>query len=553
MDSSSDNSTLNEILKYLKNIDDRVSKIEANLKIQYTPGEQLESDRTEEIAEKAKSKEGLEERIGQFWFPKIGIVVLIVGFVFFLTLPLNELPVFLPALMGYILAAALFGLAKVWKESFSYLSGYLISGGFVLLYLTTMRLYYFGTENTIDSHLAIIILLAAVTTVTLFVSVRRKSINFAILGITFGFVTAVLSDFSYIIFLMITVLSIIAVWFKLKYEWNFLLFYGMFLAYLTHLIWFVNNPFLGNTLQTVNEPELNLLFILMYVVIFSCAYLFSQKDDEEDFISASAALFNNSGGYGLFVLIALLISPASFSIYHFIAALIFLIIAIAYWVKRENKYSTFFYAMFGYVALSVAITGQFAQTEYFIWLCWQSLLVVSTAVWFRSKYIILANFVIYLMIFFSYLVVAETSGGISLSFGIVALLSARILNWKKDQLELKTEQMRNAYLLSALFIIPYSLHQIFPSGYVSLSWIGVAILYYLLSVILANHKYRWMAIATFLLTVFYVFVIGITSTETIFKIVSFLVLGAALIIVSLVYSKNKSKKKVEKDDKKNAV
>ncbi|MEE9119319.1 MAG: hypothetical protein V3U02_12110, partial [Calditrichia bacterium] len=139
MDSSSDNSTLNEILKYLKNIDDRVSKIEANLEIQYTPGDQLESDRTEEITEKVKSKEGLEERIGQFWFPKIGIVVLIVGFAFFLTLPLNGLPVFFPALMGYILAAALFGLAKVWKESFSHLSGYLISGGFVLLYLTTMR------------------------------------------------------------------------------------------------------------------------------------------------------------------------------------------------------------------------------------------------------------------------------------------------------------------------------------------------------------------------------------------------------------------------------
>jgi hypothetical protein len=94
------------------------------------------------------------------------------------------------------------------------------------------------------------------------------------------------------------------------------------------------------------------------------------------------------------------------------------------------------------------------------------------------------------MMFFGYLIVAESAGGISLSFGIVALISARILNWKKDQLELKTEQMRNAYLLSALFIIPYALYQMFPAGYVSLSWIAIAIIYYFLSIILKNVKYR---------------------------------------------------------------
>ena len=197
--------------------------------------------------------------------------------------------------------------------------------------------------------------------------------------------------------------------------------------------------------------------------------------------------------------------------------------------------------MFGYVALSVAINLQFESPDYFIWLCWQSLLVVSTAVWFRSKYIIVANFLIFLMIFASFLIISGVTSGISLSFGIVALLSARILNWKKDQLELKTEQMRNAYLLSALFIIPYSLYQMFPSGYVSLTWIAVAIIYYMLSIILKSKKYRWMALATYFLTVVYVFILGITSAGIAYKIISFLVLGATLIIVSIVYSRKKGK------------
>jgi hypothetical protein len=450
--------------------------------------------------------------------------------------------------MGYFLAAILFGLAKFWKQTFLQLSGYLISGGFVLLYLTTMRLYYFGVEKAIDSFPVIIILLLAVTLITLVTAVRRNSINFASLGITFGIATAVLSDYSYFIFSLISVLSICVVLFHLKYKWNSLLFYGMFLSYFTHLIWFINNPLLGNTIQTVSQPELNLFFILVYAIIFSAAYLFPGKDEQDNYVSASAAMFNSSGGFGLFILITLLTSPSAHSIYHFVAAFIFITIAVVYWVKLNNKYSTFFYAMFGYVALSIAIIGQFEKPDYFIWLCWQSLFVVSTAVWFRSKFIIVANFMIYLMMFFGYLIVGESAGGISLSFGIVALISARILNWKKDQLELKTEQMRNAYLLSALFIIPYALYQMFPAGYVSLSWIAIAIVYYLLSIILKNVKYRWMALATYFLTVVYVFIFGITSAETLLKIMSFVVLGVSLIIVSLIYTRKKGREKAETID-----
>ena len=50
-----------------------------------------------------------------------------------------------------------------------------------------------------------------------------------------------------------------------------------------------------------------------------------------------------------------------------------------------------------------------------------------------------------------------------------------------------------------------------------------------------------MSLATFMLTVVYVFVLGITSEETINKILSFLVLGAALVIISVVYTRNRNK------------
>jgi uncharacterized membrane protein len=541
MDSSSENSALNEILIHLRNIDNRVSRLEEKLNIQrYTDeDEQEEYHKSTSQVKVEETKDALEERIAQLWLPRVGIIVLIIGFAFLLTLPHKDLPVFLPGLIGYFIAAALFGLSKFWKNSYTHISSYLTTGSFVILYLTTMRLYFFGFEKTIENFPVILGLLLLITIVTLVTSYRVSSANLASLGILFGFLTAILSDSSYFIFVSITFLSIATVFFKLKYNWNVFLFYGMFLAYLTHLLWFINNPVMGNSIETVSTPAINLFFVLLYIIIFSSVNYLDKRDEEEDLLSASIAMINSAMGYGLFLLVTLLTTHSS--IHHFLAAIVFLAIARTLWIKKENRYTTFFYAMFGYAALSISIVLQFAKPDYFTWLCWQSLLVVSTALWFRSKFIIVANFVIYLIIFLAYLALDGSSGGISLSFGVVALLSARILHWKKDKLELQTEMMRNAYLISALFIIPYSLFEIFPGGYVTLSWIAVAIIYYILSVLLNNKKYRWMALATYFLTVIYVFILGITSTETIFKIISFLVLGATLLVVSLVYAKKKGK------------
>jgi len=65
--------------------------------------------------------------------------------------------------------------------------------------------------------------------------------------------------------------------------------------------------------------------------------------------------------------------------------------------------------------------------------------------------------------------------------------------------------------------------------------------YYLLSTILKNNKYRLMALGTLLMTVVYLLVFGITSSETMYKIISFLLVAGVLIVISLIYSKRKSK------------
>ena len=155
--------------------------------------------------------------------------------------------------------------------------------------------------------------------------------------------------------------------------------------------------------------------------------------------------------------------------------------------------------------------------------------------------IILANFIIFIAVMIAYLVTEGTVGVESLSFGIVALISARVLNWQRERLELETDKMRTAYLLTSLLIIPYSFYHIFPSELFGISWVGLALVYYLLSSILKNNKYRLMALGTLLMTVVYLLIFGITSSETIYKIISFLLVAGVLMVISLIYSRRKNK------------
>ena len=538
-DLSSENFTNEEIISLLKSLEKRISKIEDYLNLEVEPVTEPAIITESGNIEYHDKEEELEYKIGQFWLAKAGIIVLVIGITFFLTFPYKNLPSFFPPIFGYIISAAIYGFSIYCIKNYSYICGYLLGGSLTLLFFTTLRLHFFSQSVIINNISPELILLLLVVVFSLIISVGKRSIYLTGLSIAFGYITAIVSDNSYFLFITVILISSLIVFLKIKYNWEYLIHFGIILTYFTHFIWFLNNPLVGKAIQTITSPELNLIFVLLYAAVFASGNILGENKEAEKTPSIISSFMNVIGAYSLMFIITLSMIKEGITIYHLLASILFLIIAVIFWTKTESKYSTFIYAMLGYLALSSAIVFQFSSPNFFIYLCWQSLLVVSTAVWFKSKYIVLANFIIYVIIFIAYLAMEGKISIVSISYGIVALLSARILNWKKDRLSLKTEQMRNAYLVTALFIIPYSLYHAIPEGWVSISWIAVAILYYIMSLILKNKKYRWMALLTLLLTLGYVFIIGITSSDPTYKIVSFVVLGAVMIIVSLLYTKFK--------------
>jgi len=226
-----------------------------------------------------------------------------------------------------------------------------------------------------------------------------------------------------------------------------------------------------------------------------------------------------------------------------LAALALLGLAAAYWRRGESPVSVFFYAMTGYLALTAAILRAFPAPEVFVWLSLQSLLVVATALWFRSRFIVMANFPIFVLVVLGYMVTAGRETGISLGFGVVALLTARILNWQRERLTLQTHLMRNVYLGCAFVVFPYALYHLVPAAYVSVAWVGLALVYYAMNLMVRNLKYRWMGHLTLVLTVIYVVIVGLTQLTAGYRIASFLLLGSVLLVVSLLFTRLRGRRR----------
>lgn len=416
-----------------------------------------------------------------------------------------------------------------------------------LLFFATLRLYFFGAERALSTaSLPGRALIVLVVVINLTLAWRRQSPWLAGLALLMAHAAALAVGSAGFVLGGVTVLSALVVAASRKADWPQLPLVGIPVGFLTYLIWAIGNPFLGGAFRFAAGPGVAPAVILAVMVIFAAGSLVRPNRETENATACLGALLNCGFGYGLFLVHTAASFAPAFAAAHLLGSAVLLTLAILFWVRERSRVSTFFYAMTGYAALSAAIMKLAAMPEVFVWLSLQSIIVVATAVWFRSRFIVVANFLIYVAIILGYVVMAKRESGVSLGFGLVALGSARILNWQRDRLELKTELMRNAYLFSAFIVFPYALYHLMPGRYVGLAWVGLASAYYLLNLVVHNQKYRWMGHATLLMTMFYQIVIGIKRLDPVYRIVSFLALGTVLLIVSLSFTWWRSRQRRER-------
>jgi hypothetical protein len=524
-----------KILDLLRRLEARVARIEDYLGI----SSGIESELVESV--KASEKVSWEIKIGEYWLAHLGTAVFLLGLAFFISYPFKAISPVLINLFGYLAVIGLLGLSRFWQKTYQYLAKILFGSGIVLLYFTTLRLHFFRDNPIIASKAVGLAVVVTVLALSLYLAVKRRSEILTGITLFLAYSTSLISQTTHFALILVTVTSAAAVLILIRYNWHTLAVFSMIFTYLTHLIWLLNNPLLGNPMQAISEHHNNLIYLFLYGALFGGANLFRNRTSYSDISEFVLTFINSIGFFVVSSLVTVTFFKSELGLTNLLMAIFFLTVATLNWIHHQSRYSTSLYASFGYMALSIAIFTQFKSPDYFVWLGWESLLVISTAIWFRSRIIIVVNILIYLVIFLAYLRLAPSHDLVNLSYAVVALSSARILNWQKERLELKTDMIRNAYLASAFVIVLYGLHHAVPSNYVSLSWLGAALFYFGMSLALRNIKYRWMAISTIFATIIHVFILDMARLEAAFRIVLFLAVGIVLLVVSLLYAKHRKR------------
>lgn len=529
-------------LERIEKLESKISRIEAHLGLS-TDEEPGLPERAQSTNELDDSEElSFESKVGEIWFARVGSLILVLGLAFFISYPFPGFPAILVSFLGYLAVAALFALAQYWCKISPFLSRILFYGGVVLLYFATLRLHFFSNKPAITNEILGLILLASALAFSIYLAIRRQSQVLGGIILFLCYATALFSDIAHFTLACITISAAVSIYLLIKYNWGTAAILSLMMANLAHLLWLFNNPILGNRIQPIVFNHFNLAYLVVYGFLFGIANVNRKHEAYSELFEVFLTIFNSLGIFAIGGLTVILFHKSQLSLLAFLTFILFMVMAILNFNRTRSNYSAAYYVSFSHIALSTAIYVQFGYPDYFIYFGLQSFLVIITALWFHSRIIVLANILIYTGIFIAYLIFTPSHSLVNLSYAITALSSARILNWKKDRLELKTDHIRNVYLVCTFVIVLYGLYHAFPGIYVSISWLGAALFFFGLSVILKNLKYRYMALSAILATVIRIFIVDLSTLRAGARIILFIVAGIIILLLSLYYTQFQRKK-----------
>ena len=90
-----------------------------------------------------------------------------------------------------------------------------------------------------------------------------------------------------------------------------------------------------------------------------------------------------------------------------------------------------------------------------------------------------------------------------------------------------------------------SLQKAVPENFVTLSWTLAAMMFFVLSVVIRNVKYRWLGIITLVITVCYLFLVDLSNISLGYRVIALMFIAVISLGISIFYStRQKSKKEV---------
>ncbi len=520
-------------------LEERVNQLEVNLGISSLDVQRSPEEELAEQLQEIKQKVHLESQVGESGLAWLGNLVLFFGIAFliqyFQKLGLDIFSI----VFGYLSAAAVYTLTVFMRKAYPKMASIFMINTFLLLFFTSVKLHFFSEDPLMGGKSIVIGLAFMVIVLEAVFSIRQKSKIHSSIAILLIVSLGAISDIPYLLMISTVSAAAYSVFLLFKFNWVKILWLGIFAAYFGSFLFVFNNPFMGNQFHIVENHNFGYYFVLLTAALFSLVAMVKKSDD----ISNSSIIVSvvlNGLGFSLLLLIYVL----GFFKHDYVmlvgsVSVFCILYSILLKEKSDWKTSASLFALYGYVTLSIAMYGYYDFPKVYFLLSLQSLLVVSMAIWFRSKFIVVMNTLLYLSLLIFYISTSDMLNGVNVSFTLVAIFTARILNWKKDMLTIKTEFLRNIYLIVAFVMVMLSLYNMLPSRFISISWAVAAVAYFVISLLLKNVKYRYMALGTLITAIVYLFLIDLARIELVFRILALMLVAAVSIGLSIFYSKRK--------------
>jgi hypothetical protein len=540
-------SEIEKIRDQLNSLDLRIRRLEAALAYPDANNLTGTSEQAPAIEEmtvsdaRAGEEKGLESQIGRFGLAWMGNIVLLFGITFLTQYLMNLGHQLAAVILGYIVSASIFFLSDYLKKTNNHLSFMFKMNAQAILFYTTLRLHFFSSEPLISNKVLSVFLLLLIVAFQAYLSIRNKAQAFGALAVLFALIAAVISDATLFTIPLIILTAAGAIIYLTRFSWKPLLVVTIILTYVSFLMWMLGDPFMGHPIQLIKEKYLSAVCLFSLGAFYSIVLLFRDNDSYSDEYLIGVTFTNGI----LFTLLLLFVVLSFFSHgYVFLFSgitLCCLVYSIILHSKSNWNFASAFYALYGFMAMSIALYGLLGFPKVYLLLSFQSLVVVSMALWFRNKLIVVMNSLLFLTILAIYLLSSKPNDGVNFSFALVALISARIINWQRSRLQIQTDLIRNLYMIEGFIMVLFALIHGVPKQFVTLSWTMAALLYFLLSIILKNVKYRYMALGTMICAAFYLFIVDLARIEIVYRVLALLFLAAISIGISIYYT-NRIKK-----------
>ncbi len=526
----------------LKSIELRLSNIESalglnNLSQTASEAKEIQTDELSFPAEATIDEEkGLESRIGRVGLAWLGNFVLLFAIVFFTEYIITLGHGILSVAIGVFSVGVIFFVSNFLKKTNSDLSFMLKINGQVILFYEAFRMHFFSANPLISNKFIIIVILLLIIAFQIYSALKNKSQTLGFLSVVFALFTAIMSDTTHFMLPLITLTTIGTIYCFFKYNWQFLLIAAIFLVYAAFFMWLFGNPIMDHTMQILNNHKYGHLYLFALGGCFSLLPLLRKDNGSNDDLLIGALLLNGIFFTVLLTFISTKFFRESYVSVFSIVSIVCLVYSVALKSVSDWKFASAFYALYGFFAMSISLYGMVGLPKVYLFLSVQSLIVVSMALWFRNRLIIIMNCLMFLSILLVYLFLSKPVDGVNFSLALVPLISARIINWQKARLNIKTDLIRNLYLIIGFFMVLYALHHGLPRQFVTLSWTVAALLYFFLSFLLKNIKYRYMALGTMICATLYLFIVDLASIEIIYRVFALLFLAIVSIGISVYYS-----------------